>query len=525
MDHFPFQSLNLSLGVFIVLCLSALIMTGCAFVSTSMKDQPNLEQKPVLTDFDPYETPLGKIHQKAAKNHPNKDAAFLLSDGTAALLHRTALARMATKSILMQTYIYKNDPESKLLMFELLQAANRGVDVKILIDDNGLDSDFSDIITLDSHPNIEVKIFNPYRNRYRILRYAEMIYDFKRITHRMHNKIFVVDNLALIVGGRNLADNYFDNNKDVNFTDTDAIFIGKVALEAVENFKLYWDFHASVNASLLPNKYTMKNYLQNLQRTIAKLEKEQSKWQKYDEIMQEFTKAYKEQHYTASWGEAKFLGDEPTKIEQNASKLLITEALKELTYKTNDSLYIASAYFVPGDAGTTMLEGLRAKNVKIYTLTNSLSSVDSAVVYAAWQRYRDKLLELGIEVYEYAYSGSKKKSGVRGKLSSGSSLHSKIMVFDEELTWVGSFNLDNRSHELNTESVVVFKSKEFADIAKQSIQEDIENSWQLIRKEGKTLWQRKGEQGELEIHKKPPDTSIFLRIFNFLSKALPEEQI
>lgn len=516
----------LTLFVFFV---ASVYLTGCALVVTSVKDinSSTLEASAVKEDFEPLDTPLGRLHRAELKAHADKSGAILITSGKEALLHRTALVRMASKSILLQTYIYKNDPESRLLMFELLRAANRGVEVKILIDDNGLDSDFSDIITLDAHPNIEVKIFNPYANRYKFLRYAEMIYDFKRITHRMHNKIFVVDNIALIIGGRNVADNYFDTDKSVNFTDCDGIFIGPVAREAVENFKLYWHFDKSVPASLLPSKLSMKNYLQNLNLNLNELSKAPQKYEIYDEILQKFLEKYQNKGFEISWGKAYFIGDLPQKIK-GLDFYPLSKALSAISKSTQHSMYIASAYFVPGKDGLEMIKALRARGVEVLALTNSLASVDSAVVYAAWQRYRDKLLDEGVKVYEYAFHGAK-KSGLKDKIGSGSgsasSFHSKIITFDEQITWIGSFNLDPRSHNLNTESIVVFESAQFAKRANENILNDTQHSWQLVRQRGKTTWQGVDANGAFQIYTKPPDTSIFLRGFNFLSRILPESQI
>lgn len=512
-------------SIFLLFILS-IYLTGCALVATDIKDTSlnNAQSSFIKEDFDPLKTPLGQLHSKDFKTYPQQSGAILISDGKKALLHRTALVRMASKSILLQTYIYKNDPESRLLMFELLRAANRGVEVKILIDDNGLDSDFSDIITLDSHPNIEVKIFNPYKNRNKILRLAEMIYDFKRITRRMHNKIFVVDNIALIIGGRNVANNYFDTSKGVNFIDCDAIFIGPVVLDAVKNFKAFWEFQKSIPATLLPSKLSMKNYMQNLDLNLNILNKTPQKWQQYDQIMQEFLNSYQNKNFKIHWGKAHFIGDLPQKIIEKEPHSPISEALIEISKNTQKSMNIASAYFVPGKDGLMMIKELRKRNIDVLALTNSLASMDSAVVYAAWQRYRDILLDEGVKVFEYSYHGNK-KSNLREKIGSSSSFHSKIITFDEKITWIGSFNLDPRSISLNTESVVVFEDENFAKLANENILNDTKHSWRLVRKKGKTTWQGLDQNGNFTIHSFPPDTSIFLRGFNFLSKILPESQI
>ena len=257
-----FSSTNIAL-----LCLICLfIFAGCSSIVASTKDikDPLALQSNPTPVFDPVLTAIGMPYQNKLKQNPTITGGMLVSDGLDAFLHRAYLARMAEKSIVLQTYIYKNDLASRILMHEIWLAAQRGVIVKMLIDDNGLDSDFSDIIALNSHPNIEVKIFNPYKNRSKILRYPEMVFDFNRINHRMHNKLFIVDDIALIIGGRNIADNYFDQNHHINFVDTDVLFIGNVAMEGKKNFYEYWNFHRSIPVSLLKFKTPLKKVLKRI---------------------------------------------------------------------------------------------------------------------------------------------------------------------------------------------------------------------------------------------------------------------
>ncbi len=198
-------------------------------------------------------------------------------------------------------------------MHEVWLAAQRGVIVKMLIDDNGLDSDLSDIIALDSHPNIEVKIFNPYKNRSRILRYPEMVFDFNRINHRMHNKLFIADDIALIIGGRNIADNYFDQNNNVNFVDTDVLFMGKVAKDARDSFYTYWDFHRSIPVALLPLKSPLKKFKASIEKLKANPE-----WEHYEREINTLSQKYERKDFKVHWGNANFIADNPRKIEDSS---------------------------------------------------------------------------------------------------------------------------------------------------------------------------------------------------------------
>ena len=303
--------------------------------------------------FDPLTSNIAAPHIKILKNNPTLTGGVLVSDGVDAFLSRAYLARMAKKSIILQTYIYKNDMASRILMHEIWLAAQRGVIIKLLIDDNGLDSDFSDIIALDSHPNIEVKIFNPYKNRSRILRYPEMVFDFDRINHRMHNKLFIVDDIALIIGGRNIADNYFDQNIDVNFVDTDVLFVGKVAKDAKDNFYEYWNFHRSIPVSLLPLKSSIKKFKASMEKIKAN-----PQWERYEEEIHTLIDKYNNK--TLYWGNATYIGDAPQKVQDTQTPKPIAKALVEILNRTNNNLYISAAYLVPGKEGMKIFETLLA---------------------------------------------------------------------------------------------------------------------------------------------------------------------
>lgn len=522
-SEYIFSTTNIFVIGFLVLFLYA----GCSSVVVNVRDidPKTLPKGQEIPTFFSDETTLGKVYASELRSRKGESGALLLADGTQALLHRVALTRMAQKSILLQSYIYKDELTSKIFMHELWKAANRGVQVRILIDDNGLDSDFSDIITFDSHPNIEVKIFNPYKNRSRILRYPEMVYDFNRINHRMHNKIFVVDDIALIIGGRNVADDYFDHNTHVNFTDTDVMFIGDVAQAATKNFMAYWNYERSIPATLLPSKRSMKHYIKDIKAISQAIQAQPSDFIKYDNTIKAFVHRYTTKQFDMAWGRAIFIADMPDKIEKTHQKRPITDALKQISAHTTSDIYIAAAYLVPGKHALGDLRIFQDKNVSVNVLTNSLASTDSLVVYAAWERYRDTFLKNGVRVYEYQYEGKKKKSGVRGKFSSGASLHSKTIVFDERITWVGSFNLDQRSSNLNTESVVVFENVEFAKKTKANIKAEMADAWELWSVDNKTFWRGYDKDGVFEIYDTPPNANIFLRLFNVLAKILPEDQV
>ena len=205
---------------------------GCTTVPTSTTDKR-------LENYTP-KTPIAKCYARELNSRDGISGATLIEDGLSAFVIRAAFARMATKTIDLQTYIYSNDFSSKVLIAELKRAADRGVKVRILLDDYGTKSDIVDVMLLNQHPNIEVKVFNPVANRSRLLYYPQFLMDFNRLNSRMHNKLFIVDNIAYITGGRNVGSNYFYPETAANFSDTDVLFIGDMTKYATASFDEYW---------------------------------------------------------------------------------------------------------------------------------------------------------------------------------------------------------------------------------------------------------------------------------------------
>ena len=505
-----------------VICI--FILAGCASIVPSTHHLKEPLQKSSFNAYNPLSSPLSLPYLEELRDI-TKSGAMLISDGSYALLHRATLARMAKYSIEIQTYIYKNDIASQVLMHEIWQAANRGVQIKILVDDNGLDSDYSDIIALNNHPNIEVRIFNPYRNRIKLFRLSEMVLDIKRVNRRMHNKMFIVDGIALIVGGRNIADNYFDNTLGVNFSDTDAFFLGQVAKEAQESFKEYWEYHRSIPVEFLPSKRKMKKFLKNYSKVIQELESDTGEWQKYHDVMQVFIDNYQHKKNKIYWGNGVLVADSPEKIDAKNPTSKILAQLTKILENVTDSVYISSAYFVPGKKGFEGIKESMQKGINYFILTNSLSSTDVLAVYSAWERYRDKLVKINANIYEYRKSEGTIK--IRGKVSSGASLHSKIFVFDNKISCVGSFNLDPRSSVINTEVVAIFDNEEFAKEMTKLIQIDMQKAWKLKRINNKTTWCAYDDESDNKTlcFTHSPDTSWWVRFVSVLAKIMPENQM
>ncbi|MGN0929805.1 MAG: phosphatidylserine/phosphatidylglycerophosphate/cardiolipin synthase family protein [Alphaproteobacteria bacterium] len=503
-------------------------LVSCSTVPNSINDSVVKEKTTIVPATLPkvsYDTTIAQIYKKELTENPELSGATLINNGVEAFLARAAYAQLATKTIEVQTYIYDNDPTSRILLYELLRAAERGVKVKILVDDNGMDSDMSDIMILDFHKNIEVKVFNTFKYREHIVRYPQFLFDFNRLNSRMHNKLFVVDGVSVIVGGRNLAQNYFDSDKNTNFSDTDVVFLGKIAREAQESFYKYWNYHLAIPAYLFPDRKNLdvaKKEFEDLQNSHTK------EFEYYKGIMDYIVSNFKEKKTYFEWGKGTIIADPPEKIDIPKKEKLksvspILKALKVLWNNTKKNIYISSAYFVPGKLGTERLIEEVNKGVDITVITNSLSSTDASAVYSAWERYRKDLLKAGVNIYEFMNKGLK----LKGKqISSFASLHSKTMVIDEKLSWIGSFNLDPRSAMLNSEIVAVFESEPFAKQLIKKMEEDMKDSWKLELLKGKTVWIGHNEENDKEtIEYKAPNTTLWKRFTNKILKIVPESLI
>ena len=285
-------------------------LLGCTTIPTSVTDKrlESYQVKVTRKDFEynPVKTPIAEPYQMQLNNKNGVSGAALIDDGLSAFVIRAAFARMATKTIDLQTYIYSNDFTSKILIAELKNAADRGVKVRILIDDYGTKSDIADVLLLNQHPNIEVKVFNTVSNRNKLLYYPQYLMDFNRLNSRMHNKLFIVDNIALITGGRNVGSNYFYPETAANFSDTDVLFLGDITHNATKSFDEYWNYHLSIPAEVFPKAKSKKaaKKLQERFDNIGQANSEDIK--EYNKLIDFVQKEYNNIKFDFSWGKGKF---------------------------------------------------------------------------------------------------------------------------------------------------------------------------------------------------------------------------
>lgn len=507
--------------------LGIVLIASSATVIYSTKNLPRdyknkISAKIIIPPFNILDTPISSVYKDELINNPKKSGAMLIKSGKVAFLHRIALVRMARYSIELQTYIYENDVTSRILMHELKMAADRGVKVRIIVDDNGLSSDTSDIMILNYHPNIQVKVFNPYKYRSKVLKYPQFLFNISRLNYRMHNKLFIVDGSAVIIGGRNVASNYFDDSTDMNFSDTDVLFIGKLAQDALGSFDEYFSYHKSIPVDVFPNHNNPKELDNLVQDIVSKSVYYQQEKEIFNEAVNLFIESFNAKKFPIYWGNARLIADSPKKAEGGEHISPIIDALDGLWKETKKSIYISAAYFVPGKNGTANLINGAKNGIDINILTNSLSSTDATVVYSGWDRYRDDLIKNGIKVYEFRNEGYK----VYNRHNSGASLHSKTIVVDDKISWIGSFNLDGRSAIYNTEVIAAFFNVDFAKILRQAMEQDMSEyiSWRLYDDNGKTKWKTNRDGKEI-IATHSPDTTLLKRFTTFLLKVIPEKLI
>jgi putative cardiolipin synthase len=449
-----------------------LLIAGCATLPKDF-DRP---ESYALTDSE--NTSFGKVRAKERAAHPGKSGFHLLGNGLDAFVARAVLSQHAERSIDVQYYLYHNDLVGKLFTDLLLKAADRGVRVRLLVDDMDLAGRDIGAAAMDSHLNIEVRIFNPFSRN--VGRTSQFVTRLGSVTRRMHNKTFSVDNQISILGGRNIGNEYFDADPDLAFADLDVMAIGPVVKEVSSVFDQYWNSELAYPASVLLNGELP---------SPEKVEALRGKLNQYvsDQADSGYLKALRNSNLANKlrknqvefrWGDAEVVFDRPEKLLHDFSETQyhLSPMLKPYWEGIEKELIIFSPYFVPGKPGTAFLTQLVQRGVRVRILTNSLASNDVGMVHAGYMKYRKDLLRGGVELYELnkklTRKQRKEKKGEEG--SSKASLHAKSFIFDRKQLFVGSLNLDPRALLHNTEIGVVLKVPEIAEEMAKWFEENVE---------------------------------------------------
>lgn len=510
-----------------------LLLVALGFFSGCVSLPEDFQRKPshALTDTD--QTRLGRSVATLLVEHPGESGFHALGQGLDAFYARVALIQAADKTLDLQYYIWRDDLTGRVLYNQLLAAADRGVRVRILLDD--LDTAGKDemLAAIANHPNVEIRLFNPFANRN--ARVGDFLTDTRRVNHRMHNKSLTADNQTTILGGRNIGDEYFDATLEVGFADMDVLAIGPVAPEVSRAFDLYWNSKwVYPVAAFAGNRVTDDQQLACYRRESdeyvnAAISSE------YAHALRSLAMARLQQisDLDFSWGRWKLVYDQPGKVDAKkvTRETHLAPALKDAIDETTSELIIVSPYFVPGSDFTRDLVDLEKRGVRVRIMTNSLAANDVPLVHAGYMRYRRELLEGGVELYEFKPlkdTSAKQADGSSGWTgSSRSSLHAKFLGFDRRYLFVGSFNLDGRSVALNTELGVFLESPGYAQgLASDFDQRAMVLGYRvMLTEQGDLQWVtlENGEQVRFEVE---PETGYWTRFSTrLMSIIVPESQL
>ena len=488
-----------------LLAAAALLIASCATVP---KDHARTES----TAFQLHDsTRRGKELAALAAQHPGQSGVALIRRGRPAFTARVVLADLAEQTLDVQYFLWESDATGRILGDHLMRAADRGVRVRILIDDVNLKDRHAGIAALDAHPNVEIRLFNPFPHRGSHL--FGFLVDFDRVNHRMHNKLMVMDNTLAIVGGRNMSDPYFEVDPRANFRDLDIAAAGPVVRDLSNVFDRFWNGAWSVPiAALVDRRYgedDLRAHVQRIREVIAKGD--------YPHPLDQDVAALKSELSTLVrgfvWAPAHVVYDDPASISDPSRRVMHTLLFRRLD-RVQTELLIESAYFIPLDGGVAKLKELVDRGVRIRVLTNSLASNDVIAAFAGYSKRREAMVRNGIELYELR----PEPGPVRKRLFGGGSragLHTKAIVFDRKDVFIGSFNLDARSSAINTEAGLYVESPALAAQVIEFMNEgvDPDASFRLqLDKEGNLYWIAEDEGTPLRYDKDPMTT--FLQRFS-----------
>ena len=478
------------------------LVTGCVSL-------PSLEGRNETSALvDTQGTRLGLALAPLAAANPGKSGIYALAEPGGAFAARALLASAAERSLDVQYYIWHGDQTGYMLFEALWQAAERGVRVRLLLDDNSTRGLDATIVALDAHPNIDVRLYNPVVHRG--ARSLNFLADFTRVNRRMHNKSFTADNQATIVGGRNIGNEYFGAGTGVAFRDLDVIAVGTVVREVSTAFDLYWNSASAYPATRLVGSAALD--------AAASL-REKFEAVRDDPVSATYLGALRnttlmrellDGRLAFEWTTARLFRDDPAKTLDTADRtdVLLLSALLNEVRPLNMSFDLVSPYLVPGEGGTQALAALAGRGVQVRILTNSAAATDVGAVHAGYAKRREDLLRAGIRLYELKPSaverGPEEKQTTGG--SSGASLHAKTFAIDRSRLFVGSFNFDARSARLNTEMGLLIDSPALAARLAASFEDDIPNAAYEVRRDavsGNLEWIERTHAGEKRFTSEP----------------------
>ena len=507
-----------------------LMLAGCGTLP-ARPEVPHSAARPPSSD-----SPLARI-AAASSPSPELSGFRLMPLGVFSLDARIELADRARHTLDVQYYHIHNDATGRLLLRHLRDAAARGVRVRLLVDDLytvGGDALFSGLAAFD---NVEVRLFNPFCcGRTSILnKYTASLFDFGRLNHRMHNKLFIADGAIVVAGGRNVADEYFMRSMGANFVDMDAFVVGAVVPQLASIFDTYWNS---------PYVYPVQSIIDVGVERVQLRERFNQLVDDGDQMMSlvlppidvlgygAISDDFESGRLGLIWAPAFAFADPPAKVtartDDQAREMSVAVGVMERVLGAANEVVISSPYLIPGSKGVAAFGGLTKRNVKVTILTNSLAATDEPLVHTGYSRYRPAMLASGVDLYELSPTRTQRTSRLGFLGSSTGRLHAKTAVIDRSLVFIGSMNLDPRSATKNTELGMIVESPELAKEVLRVIHiSKLQSAYRVrLASDQRSLeWLTMDDEKEV-ILTIEPDSTFFLRLQNFLlSPFIPEDQL
>jgi putative cardiolipin synthase len=454
---------------------------------------------------EPQTTSVGVLFQRVAARHPGLSGFLPIQEDRDAFMARLAMADLAEKTLDAQYYIWNDDTTGKILGEHLLRAADRGVRVRVLIDDDYRTAvrDLRMFALLAGHPNLELRFFNPVTDRGS--RMLSFIADFGRVNHRMHNKLFIMDNALAIVGGRNIADEHFGVNAEFNYCDLDVLAAGPIVTDISAAFDSFWNSAWAIPAGAVVSKLLTEDELRAIrvrwEERVAATAYPYPMYQSNDELRARLLRTLDQ----FIWAPGHVFVEHPSRVTTDASRVIGT-ALVERMGKAEHEVSIESPYFVLREQGIETMRDFTARGGKVRVLTNSAASTDEPPAQAGYDNTRKALLQAGVDLYELRPDSNMTRKWSTLADRSTAALHAKGIVFDRQSAWIGSFNLDPRSTGINTEVGVMIDSPEIAT----KVSAFMENAMApgsayhvTLDEKGNLLWTTEIDGKEVQYHSDP----------------------
>jgi len=511
--HLPATKSSFALNGHTGLALAAALIGGCASMPGA-----HYPRAASIALARPEDTALGARFEAAARGHDGNSGFRILTAGVEGFLTRVQMIDSAQKTLDLQYFIFRGDETGRLLTDALVRAADRGVRVRVLVDDGDTVPGDEQIVALDAHPSVEVRIFNPfaYRGHMRAIRAMEFFFNASRLDYRMHNKLLVVDNSVALVGGRNIGNQYFQMDPRSQFADDDVFTAGPIARQLSTTFDEYWNSRFAIPVKALQDSAIKTNDLAQ-HRAAGRRRREMRPLESpgQDYVAQIATgepyAGMVSGRLTLIWAPAAVICDSPDKHKVDSSVLagrLMERAVAAAARGVKSELLMVTPYFVPSADEMQLLLDLRARHVNVRILTNSLQSAPELVAQSGYMKFRVPLLMQGVDLHEArSFLGNTHGSGQTKHISSygNYALHAKIIVFDRDKVFMGSMNFDQRSRRLNTEIGLIIDSPELALQSALRFQGMVqpENAYAVELRDKHLMWKSREDGQDVEYDREP----------------------